>query len=262
MSINENRIVEWYSTHNEENRFKISRADGIESHFTKKILEKYINLDSSVIEIGCGTGYYGMFLSNKCKNYTGIDLSPKNIELFNEKIKNDNKNNIIAMVGNATNLINIKENNYDVVLVLGPVYHLSPNERELAFYEAKRICKSNGILIFAYLNKLGIYLYGALSFPDIYPNKRAFECALINETDDNFPEEFFLTTPEKMVEGAKNSGLIVLRNLGVDFLFNRNIINNMDEEKFNDWMKYLEYLCENEACAGLSNHTLLICRKL
>ena len=57
---------------------------------------------------------------------------------------------------------------------------------------------------------MGVYLYGALSFPDIYPKKKAFECALINETDDIYPDELFYTTPEKMANCAKNHGLTVL----------------------------------------------------
>ena len=35
----------------------------------------------------------------------------------------------------------------------------------------------------------------------------------------------------------------------------------MDEEKYKNWLEYLEYLCESESCTGLSNHTLLICKK-
>jgi len=261
MAKNEQLIRDWYSDKREENRATRSRADGIEFYFTKKVLEKYINKQISVIEIGCGTGYYGMFLTDKCKEYTGVDISPENIEIFNEKIKRLNIKNINTMIGDAANLKNIKNSEYDVVLVLGPMYHLPPEERDLVFIEAKRICKDNGIIIFAYINKLGVFLYGALSFPDIYPNEKAFECTLINETDDMRPMEFFYTTPEKMAECAGKNGLTVLKNTGIDFIFNCNQINSMDEEKYECWLKYLEYLCESESCTGLSNHTLLICKK-
>jgi len=261
MAKNEQLIRDWYSNKREENRDAKSRANGIEFYFTKKVLEKYVNKQTSVIEIGCGTGYYGIFLTDKCKIYTGVDISPENIELFNNKIKSANIENINAMVGDATNLVNIENNKYDIALVLGPMYHLPPEERDLVFMEAKRICKDNGIIIFAYINKLGVYLYGALSWPDIYPNKEAFEYVLINETDDIKTDSFFYTTPEKMAECAKKYELTVLKNIGVDFVFNSNQINSMDDEKYEYWLKYLEYLCESESCTGLSNHTLLICKK-
>ena len=261
MAKNEKLIHERYSDKKEENRSKLSRADGLEFYFTKKVLEKYINKQTSVIEIGCGTGYYGMYFADKCKKYTGVDITPENIELFNEKIRGANFKNVSAIVGDAVKLIDIENNMYDVVLVLGPMYHLPPEERDLAFKEAKRICKENGIIIVAYINKLGVYLYAALSFSDNYPNKKVFECALVNETDDIHPDEFFFTTPEKMADCAKNHGLTVLKNIGVDFIFNRNQINSMDDETYEYWMKYLEYLCDSESCTGLSNHTLLICCK-
>jgi SAM-dependent methyltransferase len=261
MAKNEQLIKDWYSNKMEEDRAIRSKADGIEFHFTKKKLEKYINKQTSVIEIGCGTGYYGLFLSGKCKEYTGVDLTPENIELFNTKIKSAKIKNISTIVGDATNLVNVINSEYDVVLVLGPMYHLPPEERDMVFKETRRICKNNGIIIFAYINSLGVYLYAALSFSDIYPNKRAFEYALINGTDDIHPDEFFYTTPEKMEKKKKNNGLTVLENIGVDFVFNRNQVNNMDDEKYNDWLKYLELLFKSEYCTGLSNHTLLVCKK-
>ena len=57
MAINEDIIKTWYLTKNEDNRATQSKADSIEFIFTKKLLEKYINKQSNVIEIGCGTGY-------------------------------------------------------------------------------------------------------------------------------------------------------------------------------------------------------------
>jgi ubiquinone/menaquinone biosynthesis C-methylase UbiE len=155
MSSNEKLIYQRYSNKKEEYRATHSRADGLEFHYTAKVLDKYIDNNSKVIELGCGTGYYGMIFSQKCAEYTGIDITPENIEVFNEKIKNTGIKNIVTMTGDATNLASIDSNVYDVVLSLGPMYHLPPDERDLAFAEAKRICKNNGIIVFAYQNKLG-----------------------------------------------------------------------------------------------------------
>jgi SAM-dependent methyltransferase len=262
MSSNENYVREWYSTKNEDNRAFKSRADGLEFYFTKKLLEKYITKQCKVIEIGCATGYYGMFLSDKCKNYVGVDLSPEHIDIFNKKIVKHNIENILTMVGNATNLSQINDDEFEVVLIFGPMYHLPPEERNLVFIEAKRICKKNGIIMFAYINKLGAYLKeGILSSTEHYPNKNANDIILDKEISDDTPGLFFFTTTGKINESAESHGLRVVKNLGVNYFFNRELINNMDEEKYESFLEFSEYLCNDESCTGLSSHSILICKK-
>jgi ubiquinone/menaquinone biosynthesis C-methylase UbiE len=262
MSSNEKLVFAKYSNQCEEKRSNISRADSLEFHFTKKLLVDYINKQSKVMEIGCGTGYYGIFLHDKCKEYVGIDITPENIKLFNEKIEKDNISNITAMVGDGTNLDNINDNEYDVALIFGPMYHLPPEERETVFEESKRVCKANGIIMYAYQSKFGAYLQaGILSYPNHYPNKKANEYVLQKETDDEFPGLFYFTTPEKIRECAKSHDLEVIKNIGVNFYFNSEQINNMDDVQYECWLGFSEYLCNDESCTGLSNHSILVCRK-
>ena len=262
MSSNENEVRKWYANIEEEKRAFTSRAGGLEFLFTKKLLTQYITKQSKVIEIGCATGYYGMFLHDKCKEYVGVDLSPHNIEVFKEKIEKEKITNISAIVGDATNLTNINNNEFDVVLVFGPMYHLPPNERNLVFKEAKRICKSGGIMMFAYINKLGAYLQdGILADPSRYPSKIANECILVNEASDDAPGLFFFTSAGKIKENAESHGLKVIKNLGVNFTFNRELINNMNDAQYESWLEFSEYLCNDESCTGLSSHSILICEK-
>jgi SAM-dependent methyltransferase len=262
MSSNKNLIYDNYSNKSEEQRASASRAAGLEFHFTKKLLDEFVTKQSRVIEIGCGTGYYGIYLYDKSKEYIGVDLTPENIELFNEKIEKKKIKNITTMVGDAANLLGINENEFDVVLVFGPMYHLPPEERDMAFEESKRICKRDGIIMFAYQSKLGAYLQaGILSYPNHYPNKKTNEFVLIKETDDERPGLFYFTTPEKIKNCAKLHGLEVIKNVGVNFVFNKEQINNMDDVKFDCWLEFSEYLCNDESCTGLSNHSIIICKK-
>ena len=263
MALNENLVCEFYTnSEKEENRAYTSKARGLEFHYTKKLLSKYVSKEALVIEIGCATGYYGIYLHDKCKEYTGIDITPKHIEKFNEKIMELKLKNIRAFVGNAINLNSIGDNSYDVVLILGPMYHLSAKERELALLEAKRICKINGIIMCSYINKLGGYLQeGILVSPEKYPNKKANEFILEKGTDDIKTDLFFLTTPEEMEEMAISKGLKIMENCGVDFLFNMEHINTMDDEKYKCWIEFSDYMFSSKSCTGLSIHAIMVCRK-
>jgi len=258
---NQEKIRENYANGKEGERAFESRASGLEFHYTKKILDGYIMPDSSIIELGCGGGYYGIYFADKCAKYVGVDITPENIAVFDEKIKMSGFYNVRASVGDAANLYNIANNSFDVVLCLGPMYHLPPEERELVFEECKRIAMPGALLAFAYISAMGAYLKAALMLPDRYPNKETNEYVLKKGTDDQKHGLFFYATPEKMAGSAKAHGLEVIKNAGVDFTFNDNIINNMDDEKFEAWLELTDYMVENEGCAGLANHSLLICRK-
>lgn len=264
MSSNEKIIIERYSdTSKEDNRSFRSRAEYAEFHYTKKFISEYVTPETSVVEIGCATGYYGMFLADKCREYLGIDITPANVEFFNEKIKNNGLTNVKAMIGDATNLHKLSDNSFDVVLAFGPMYHLPPNEREKVFDECKRICKNNGIVIFAYINKAGAYISGCLreGWGDIYPNKNANEFVLKKATDDIRPDVFFFTMPEEVSAKAAEHGLRVIKNVGLDFLFNVTAINNMPDEQYEAWQELTDFMCESPSCVGLSGHALLICAK-
>ena len=79
MADNKHKIVAHYEDYakregGEDNRATFSRSAGLEFHYTKKIINDFISRDSRILEIGCGTGYYGMYFADKCMKYVGIDL--------------------------------------------------------------------------------------------------------------------------------------------------------------------------------------------
>ena len=124
MSSNRKKIINLYGDGMEDGREKRSRSAGLEFHYTEKFLRPLIAAGARVIELGCGTGYYAFRLATLCEEYVGVDLTPKNIELFREKITASGFENIRAEVGDATDLTEISDHAFDAVLCLGPMYHL------------------------------------------------------------------------------------------------------------------------------------------
>jgi len=233
----------------------------LEFRYTTKLAAQYIDQATSVIEIGCGTGYYGVYFADKCKEYVGIDLSPECIDTFRSKIECNQLRNVKAMVGDAVRLDGIENCRFDVVMALGPMYHLPPDERDLVFSECKRVCRDSGIILLAYISKVGVYVKGCLQWPDRYPDKNVNESVLRNGIDDLMPEILFYTMPEEIEEQARSHGLSVVKNVGVDFVFNDNVINGMDSRQFEAWLELADCMFESPSCTGLSNHTVLVCQK-
>ena len=263
MSSNENIVIEKYQDGAEDQRAMLSRYTELEFHYTKKHLEPYITPRSAVIELGCGTGYYGMHFAGRCKSYMGVDLTPGNIALFQEKIQRQGLQNVAAQIGDATHLTGIPDNRFDVVLCLGPMYHLPPEERELVFTECKRICKDGGTAAFAYINKVGVYIGACVhdQAREIYPNEQANHAVLQCGKDDLRPDLFFYSMPEEMEQDAARHGFRKLKNLGTDFFLTMSIVEQMDDEKFGLLKPLLDQMTSHESCTGMSNHALLVCQK-
>ena len=261
MASNAKKIIERYGDGTrEESRSSGSRADYImEYNYTKKILNRYITKESEVLEIGCGTGYYGIYLSDKCKKYTGVDISSGNIEIFNKKIKADNLSNVNAVTGDATDLYDFKDNSYDIVLTFGPVYHLPPEESELAFAESKRICKTNGIIMFAYINKIGVYLTGCINEPNKYPNEQKNKSLLKEGIDDTRDDIYWFTTPEDIEITVQKFELSVIENLGVDFTLIPEMYSQTSERK-NIWEEIVDFLSKSKSYTGFANHAVMVCK--
>jgi SAM-dependent methyltransferase len=263
MASNAEKIIRRYGDGTrEEKRSDGNRGDYVMEYFyTKKILDRYITKESSVLEIGCGTGYYGLYLADKCKKYLGIDITPGNIDLFQKKINENKLTNVEVEIADAIDLNFIDDNTYDIVLVFGPVYHLPPNESQLVFNESKRICKQNGLIMFAYINKIGVYFTGCINEADTYPNKQKNQSLLMDGIDDSRDNIYWFTMPEEMEANAHKIGLTILDNLGVDFTIIPEMYSNTSERK-EVWKEITDFLCNSKSCTGFANHAVMVCKKV
>lgn len=108
----------------------------MEFQYTVRLAQRYMDPTKSVVEIGCATGRYGMYFADQCQAYLGVDLLPAHVERFARKIREKGLKNVRAMVGDATRLDGVADESCDVVLALGPMYHLPRAERKLVFRSA------------------------------------------------------------------------------------------------------------------------------
>ncbi len=262
MASNKSKIIQRYGDGTrEENRSSGSRSDyNMEYKYTKRILDNYIKHSDSVLELGCGTGYYGVYLSDKCSKYVGIDIVPGNIEIFNKKIDDLNLHNVVVEVGDATNIELRTNNKYDVVLALGPMYHLPPDEVQKVFEECNRLCKKDGLILVTYITKIGVYLNACLKNPNEYPNTQKNNSIFKQGIDDSRDSIYWFFSPEEIENLAKVNNLEIIDNLGVDFTF----IPEYNSEMFENtqaWEELVDFMCSSKSNTGFANHAVMICRK-
>jgi len=260
---NKDIIFARYGGKPEDGREASSRTAALEFYYTKRHMDEYITPEKRVLEIGCATGYYGLHYASRCREYVGIDLYPPHIEIFEQRISEIGLKNVSCHVGDALRLETTHDAAFDVVLCFGPMYHLPPEERKLAFAECARVCKPGGVLAFAYITSVGTYAGCCVydQWRDTYPNASTTEYVFEKGTDNEKPGLFFFTMPEEIEAAAAAHGLAKIKNLGTSFQFAMKIVDDMSNERFELMKPIYDQLTSYESCTGMSGHALLVCKK-
>lgn len=252
-------VIEAYSGGDEVNRANGSKYS-MEFINTKKILDRYISKEKRVIELGCGGGYYGMHYGPHSLEYVGVDLSPVNVEIFSEQIQQAGLENVSAQIGDATALTDIPDESFDVVLCLGPLYHLNHSDRKQCIRECRRICRPGGILAFFFINKAGAMAkFGSGGNWEQILTPSIDECVINHGTDDVHTNIFYYTMPEEILEDTEAEGPSKIKMAGVDFLVLEPEIEKFTEEQRQIWFHFSELVRESEYATALCNHALLLC---
>ena len=267
-------LDEHYNKHNEEKR--LSRRHGlVEYRTTMRYIHKCIdnlllerqnqNYNSDVqtnlkiIDIGAGTGRYSVALDKEGYDVTAVELVKYNVGILKAK-----KSNVKVFQRSALNLKGFEDNEFDITLLFGPMYHLFSREDKVkALSEAKRVTKKDGIILVAYLmNEYGVLVHG---FRDdfiknsIENQKLDEEFHIMNTMEDLYNyvriEDINFYNEETELQRIQ----IIAATGPANYM--RQVLNQMDEETFDIFMQYHYTTCERMDLIGASSHTLDILRK-
>ena len=157
-----NIIIKKYNEYDEESRLLKDRAHNIEFLTTMRYIEKFLKPGMKILEIGAGTGRYSIALAKMGYNVTAVDLTPKHVEIMEHK--GCRLKNFQCMVADALDLSIFKDNSFDMVLNLGPMYHMfHQKDKERVLKETLRVAKKNAICMFAYISHASLISGYALS---------------------------------------------------------------------------------------------------
>jgi len=262
-----NEIISFYNSYAEDDRLKIRRSRILERITTLNYINKYVNKNFIVADIGAGTGVYTFELAGKVKSVFAVDLVQEHVDEINDKARISNINNVNAICESAISLKSIESDSYDMVLCLGPMYHIKEkSERLQCINECKRISKKNGVIFIAYINKVLAMNYFVKNKK--YLNKQIYEEIELGKTIsqkgfDQFLDISFFTDPSEIEEEAILCELKIEKNLGTDGIsyFIQDQIEDMNNEQWDVFVRMHERHCEDKNSFGMSMHGLVICRK-
>lgn len=136
----------------DEERDRLSRGAGrLEFERTAELLERFLPPPPAVVaDIGGGPGRYALWLADRGYTVRHRDAMPNHVA----HLEVDRQDRVIeTRVGDARNL-DFEDESVDVVLLLGPLYHLSRrSDRLQALAEAKRVVRPEGRVIAAAISR-------------------------------------------------------------------------------------------------------------
>ncbi|MBQ3932897.1 MAG: class I SAM-dependent methyltransferase [Lachnospiraceae bacterium] len=258
-------LEKYYNKFNEDKRLK-SRHGIVEYTVSMKYIKEYLDsLKESeksnirIADIGAGTGRYSIPLAEEGYDVTAVELVKYNLGILKKhsyKVK--------AFQGNALKLKKLKDNDYDLVILFGPMYHLiSFEEKVQALKEAKRIVKPDGVIMVAYcMNDYAIIIHGFRDnhFKDSIKDGKITEDFRCNTDEKDLYSYVRIQDIDKVDEEAGVKRIKIFTPDGPsDYM--RPVLNSMDDETFMGFINYQMSVCERPDLIGAGSHVVDIVRK-
>ena len=249
----EQMLNQFYTDVCDEEKRLADRVGNIEFITTTKYIDNILKDGDCILEVGAGTGRYSLYYAEKGYNVNAIEYVEHNVEILKSKITNEM--NICAEQGDALNLSKFSEGQFDVTLVLGPMYHMfTMEDKKKVLEQAVRVTKKGGYIFVAYvLNEATVLQYlfeqkHIMEYLDkITPDykfksdiEEIFDLVRIEDIDEvNFSQN---VTREKIVatDGAAT--------------YMSNVIDNFSEEEYKKFIQYHLITCERMDLIGASIH--------
>ncbi len=259
---NNDYLINYYNEYDEEGRLANNRVGIVEYLTTRRYLDRLLTKNCKIAEIGAGTGRYSVTLAKEGYDVTAVELVQHNLDILRSKL--DGSEKIKTYQGNALDLNMLKDNAYDVTLLLGPMYHLySDDEKITALKEAVRITKPGGHILVAYcMNEATViqYVFGCNQLKSVMDlNMLTDDWKCISEPKDLF--EMVRTEDIERINAAVPVERIKLVATDGASRYVREYLEEMDDKAFEKWLSFHFATCERQDLIGATNHSLDILRK-
>ena len=249
-------VQEVYQRYDEDIRLNKSQAARVEFLTTVRYIEKYLTPGGKILDVGAGAGEYSFYFARKGYHVSSLELADANVAAFRAKMTKDDTIDLVQ--GNAMDLSRYESDSFDVVLLFGPLYHLHEEADKLrCIKEAKRVCKPDGKIFFAFISNDMVILTMQQCQDDYLLNgdynKETFRL-------DDFP--FVFHTVDHCRDLLKKGGIHICHEVASDGASEllQDLVNGLDKASYQQYLRYHFYICEKPEFLGMSNHLLFVGR--
>jgi ubiquinone/menaquinone biosynthesis C-methylase UbiE len=258
-----NNFDEWGRLDREPIEFQVNW------HFIKKFLPK----TGHILDNGAGPGKYSMQLAKEGYMVTLTDLTPKLVEIAENKAMELNVSGQFNgfFQADARALSMLDDEQFDASLMLGPLYHLQEEQDRIeAVNELHRVTKKDGLVFVAFMPRIR-HMLTSLMYPENWkPNdnidtiQEFFQTGCFNHQDEGRFTGAYYFNIEEINPFMEAHGFESLELIGS----NVGAVLTSDQWDYwrdkKQWGKVIDLLIEkanDQYLLGASSHILYIGRK-
>ena len=202
-------MFEYYGLFREErNKDRLTIA---ETKVIEHLFDKYLPAEGRVLDSSAGEGAFAFRFAERGYKVTAGDLLADHVE----EIKNNPRSALLESTYCASprNLSQFKDGSFDIVISLGPIYHMKTKaERETFVRESLRVLSPNGYFAFTYMTPfsmtLGQYFTAARTFDNLAKLKEFRKLAMVEKSKNC--DMFNGMTLDEMADLSREYGLEIL----------------------------------------------------
>jgi ubiquinone/menaquinone biosynthesis C-methylase UbiE len=269
----EKRVKRYYTRYvrKEWNRLVKDPYHKLEFDTTLYFLKKYMPKKGLVLDAGGGPGRYTIELAKQGYDVILLDIAPANLEFAKRQIKKAKLQNKVKefVEGSIVDLSKFNDNTFDAVICLGgPLSHvLNKKERDKAISELIRVAKKGAPIFISVMSKLSVFVSELKSFQHEIGHPLFKK---IRDTGD-YPGGYGFTSchfflPEELKDSFKGKNVKILEMVGLEGLGSHfeEKINKLakNKKRWKIWLETHYKTCTHPVVVGISEHILIICKKV
>ena len=239
-----------------------------EKYITIQMMDRYIQAGDKILDIGGGPGHYSIHYARLGHNVTRLDLSDENVRFAKNKAR-QYKVKIDAQQGDAMDLSRFEDNSFDVVFLMGPLYHLmEESSRVKALKEATRVLKPGGFLFSSFILMFGGIVFGLRDLPLTILREEEQPFFEVTANDEGLSFEAFTYAFMTTVKDAKAlvesiPGLSTETVFGQESILSpyKNSLAAQPRKIRQAWYDYAVRFCEKEDYMTHTEHLMIVSRK-
>jgi ubiquinone/menaquinone biosynthesis C-methylase UbiE len=268
---NEEPVAQHYnSVAFEYEQQRLTASAPVEFAITVRYLQRYIPASARVAELGVGSGQYTEVLARKGCRLHLVDVSERLLDVTVARLEGAGlaKQILDSRRASAVDLSHLQTASIDVVLCLGPLYHLCAlADRQLAVREVARVLRPGGWLYAAGINRLA-YLRDTFREPPHQGAERWEFCTQLLRDGNTDSQHTPLLGPGHLSTSEEFRDLFrdsfdeeVLVGLESFTAGSQEVFPSLSTENADAWLDLVEQTGKTSDGVGISDHFLYIGRR-